>query len=234
MSAYKTAAYVEGQNTALIKLGLIGNAIAAPFAEMLGSSALNNSLADKGLYDNVAKLVAEQGVPIKHNPNLGPAYAPGAAGSPFEQKVQEMAFGDGDEFINMPKTMHDAGNVDMLAHELGHKHLQNKKYLKYLQHPAARALSPLGSMASFIAGVTHDDDRSALTDAAIVGLPSVPLLAGEGYASYKGHKILRNAGATPAQLRLSRKNYLKALGSYGVYGLGGAAINYGLGRLSSD
>lgn len=221
--------YRQGQREALVKLGFIGEMIATPINQTAGKRILKNSLKDEKLYNEIARQVKEQNVPIQDR-LPGPAYGSGPTGSPWSRKLNK-AIGMEDEFISMPKQLQDTYAADFLAHELGHKHLQNKKYLKYLQDPAFRMLGPLGSLGSLAAGYTSNKDRSALTDAAIVGLPSMPLLAGEGYASYKGLKLLREAGATPAQLRLARGNMLKALGTYGLQTLGAGALNYGAGRL---
>lgn len=212
-----TISYQAGKTTALVKLGLLGQWFASPIAEALGKSALNNGLNDQPLYAAISQQAAAEGLPIRvENMPGGPAYV-------FDPKGH---------YISMPPNMHNAADVSALAHELGHGLLEKKKYLRHLQGTFARSHLPSwGQVGSFITGATHDKDRSGLTDAALVTLPQLPLIAGEGYATYRGQKALQSAGATLNQLRKARNSNLKALGSYVALGLGGAGANYGLGRL---
>ena len=220
--------YKNGQAAAFEKLGLIGTNVVRPMIESLNRGFDSGGLSDPALYQEIEKQIAEQNIPLKVNPRAeGPYYHPG---QPQTNKTAPVS-----EHIGMAPRHHTAQYSDMLAHELGHKHLQNKKYLKYLQHHRPYNLARLSPYSGFIAGAIpyEEGERNLGIDAAALALPAAPQLGAEGYATLKGLKLLHGAGASGAQLRHAGKNLARGFGTYALNSLGAGAINYGVGRMLS-
>ena len=138
--------------------------------------------------------------------------------------------------------------ADLLAHELGHsKHYQGRSGSQIgnlahrLYNPSSLGTSSkIGLAASFANGAVSGKNavkaeregkkESKWNKARAVAVPAMvgaPLLIAEGAASKKGLKLLKKAGASKELLKDSKKNLLKAHGTYTT----SVGVNAGIGEL---
>jgi len=114
----------------------------------------------------------------------------------------------------------------ILAHEIGHAHFQKSMLGKLTQNIPARAAHALGPLAGF-APIAGDAIRSTSGKALAIAAPlllAAPTLVSEGVATYKGHSLLTEAGASPEELSDYRKKMLHGFGTYAQSPIAGTAL----------
>lgn len=106
----------------------------------------------------------------------------------------------------------------ILSHEMGHAELQKSLPGRLSQGVLARSAPILAGAAGVLGGAATGKKSVAL------GVPlmmNVPQLANEAAASIKGHRFLRDAGASKEDLSGARKEMLKNYSRYaGLAGMG--------------
>lgn len=117
----------------------------------------------------------------------------------------------------------------ILAHELGHAEFDKTLLGRAVQSPVARGLSiPAMSIGMIIAATATGNLRQRLAlSTGVVAAGQLPLLTGEGVAWYKGHKMLKEHGASPEELAHLRSEALRLGSSYlvpGAFGAGGSML----------
>ncbi len=125
------------------------------------------------------------------------------------------------------------GDHNTLAHELGHAEFDRSMLGRLVQSPMARAMSGLSIPIGALIALTAEGNlaRRITMSAGAVVAGQVPLLTGEGVAWYKGHKMLKEHGATPEELAHTRSEaarlggtYLQHAGSQAASGVGGSML----------
>lgn len=125
-----------------------------------------------------------------------------------------------------PMAYASAWGPGIVAHELGHAEFDKSSLGKIIQSTAARNASVVGLSIGAIIAMTSESNRAAKAamgaTAALLG--SAPKLIGEATASAKGHRMLKDNGATPEQLRHARAAMAVGGGTYLAAALFGAAL----------
>lgn len=122
---------------------------------------------------------------------------------------------------------HNKYGPGVLAHELGHHDLDQTTLGRLSQGALARVGLPVVglSMGALIAMTAeHNQNLRAAVAAGAVLLAHTPMLANEILASIKGHRILKDTGATPEELKDARTIMLLGGSSYLARSLGSAAL----------
>jgi hypothetical protein len=139
-----------------------------------------------------------------------------------------------------------AKTPDIVAHELGHREFGRTALGKVVQNPYvySMAKSPLPIVGGLAAGAfegrrkakqkAKGEKASKIPYGAAVPLVgTAPMMASEAGASLKAMKMLRESGASPAQLRQARGSLGRAFATYAaapVVGLGAYGLGKYLGR----
>jgi hypothetical protein len=130
----------------------------------------------------------------------------------------------------------DTPNPNILAHEIGHARFHESGLGKVLQNPYVRGGTTIASpMAAYAAGRFLPGWKAkalGITGAAL-GL-NAPTLISEGVADYKGHKLLKELGATPEELSAYRSDLLGPQASYLLLpAMAGAAGGLGIKKIGA-
>lgn len=151
---------------------------------------------------------------------IGVEYAP-TSGGVYDQKTRKVTVS--------PDHQGTEKGVSILAHELGHAEFDKSWLGRAVQTPLARAGAGVSLSIGALIALTAEGSlqhRLGLSTAA-VALGQVPLLTGEGVAWYKGHRMLKEHGATPEQLARLRSDAVRYGSTYlqpAASGLGAALL----------
>lgn len=108
----------------------------------------------------------------------------------------------------------DDPSLNALAHEIGHAQSDETALGRALHHPVSRTMNFVAPLAGLAAGhFLKKPSHKALGIAAALGL-TVPTLAGEGIADYKGYQHLKSLGASDKELSQYTKDLALAQSSY--------------------
>lgn len=123
--------------------------------------------------------------------------------------------------------------LSTLAHELGHAEFDQTVLGRGMQSPlargAAKAAPVIGVLIALAAGGSFQ--RRLAFSAGATALLQAPLLGSEITADVKGHRMLKEMGATPQQLALHRSEARRGVSTYttpGLQGLGASLLTSGL------
>jgi hypothetical protein len=126
-----------------------------------------------------------------------------------------------------------SGNA-VLAHELGHAEFDKSVLGRIAHNPELRGAASLAPLIGMVIAMVADGNvaRKAALSVAGVAASQVPLLTGEGVAWAKGHRTMKERGATPEQMQDYRRNAALYGSSYLGHGILGVGTALGTSALS--
>jgi len=115
--------------------------------------------------------------------------------------------------------------LSTLAHELGHAEFEKSPIGRVVRSGTLRSLAGAAPLIGVVIAHVAEGNavRRALLSASAVAAMQVPLLADEGVAWMKGHRLMKEHGATPQQLKHLRSEALRLGSTYlqpGAMGMG--------------
>jgi hypothetical protein len=122
-------------------------------------------------------------------------------------------------------------NIDpaILAHELGHADQKGSLIQNRVARELHNSSAPVGALTGVgLAALRGSDMSHPAVNVAGAALPVVmgaPTMANEAIASFKGYKMLQDAGASADELKGARKRLRKAFGTYTVEPLAGTVLS---------
>lgn len=128
-----------------------------------------------------------------------------------------------------PDEEHTDRGLSVLAHEIGHAEFDKSMIGHFVQDPIVRSAAfAAPAIGMLIASVAEGSFLKRLAwSAGTSSALQVPLLSGEVMADVKGHRMLKEHGASPEMLKLHRGESFKGVRSYlapGLHGLGSSLI----------
>lgn len=205
---------------AVLAGGVLGNTATA-VNNALTSMDISKEKGKKDLYDKVEGKAHREAVPVINDPKKE-----GYGSSYYNPKFDTIHLAD-----------HSRDNYATLSHELGHRHYiaGEGKGIGKLAHKVALPATMLSTVSGIglgiHSGLKSGENESLWNKTKHIIVPTMlgaPLLAAEGFASHKGIKLLKEAGASKEQLKSAKKQLGSSLGTYA----GHTAANVGLAMLA--
>lgn len=141
---------------------------------------------------------------------------------------------EGKPMVGVAKHLeHTDEGLSTLAHELGHAEFDKSLLGRVVQDSEARGVAGMAPLIGAIIALVAEGNvarRAALGSLGAMA-SQVPLLTGEGVAWAKGHKMMKEQGASPEQLKRLRQRAVSDGSTYlapGANGVGAALLTAAL------
>ena len=143
----------------------------------------------------------------------------------MHKSFEEVAKGRNAFFTDQAKlAVAPSSKPSLILHELGHAINAKKPVTKLLQNSRRYAgYAPMALLlANDILGQSNDGKKNFIEkNAGVLGFCAfLPTIIEEGLASFRGIKAAKKTLKNPAGLKILKKNYLVALGTYILAGIG--------------